>query len=200
MKNYSTLFSCLHDEQDPIGQLGRGTHYSVIRTAEWLDVTRRHLDLPEVHDLAVVWDEDHDTRIAPVIERIYMRGLLSPVQFIGERKANLTVIVAARFYYIGSEADLERYRRDVEAAVNPVDGDHWNVEIGSFDRSPGSPPGMPHQTFTSGLVSDHEEKVVTYLRNIDNLWKLGTKQYQGTNVRSPTNWPPAPPNVPAPPA
>ena len=43
---YSTLFSCLYDEPDPVGQLGRGTHYSVMRSVEWLDVTRRPLALP----------------------------------------------------------------------------------------------------------------------------------------------------------
>ncbi|WP_253073410.1 hypothetical protein [Sodalis ligni] len=96
---YSTLLSCLYDEQQPIGNLGRGTHYSIFRTVEWLDVNRTPVNLPQLHDFSVIWDEDHDERVINVIENIYMAGLLSPIQFIGERKGTLTVIVAAKFYY-----------------------------------------------------------------------------------------------------
>lgn len=35
---HSTLFSCLHDEAEPIGSLGRGTHHSVCRAVTWVDV------------------------------------------------------------------------------------------------------------------------------------------------------------------
>ena len=83
---YSTLFCCLYNESAPIGSIGRGCHYSVFRSVEWLDVTRSPLELPEMHDFAVIWDEDHDTRVINVIERIYLSGLLSPIQFVGERK------------------------------------------------------------------------------------------------------------------
>src|SRR5688572_1906398 len=79
---YSKLFACLYDEPAPVGNLGRGTHYSVMRSVEWLDVVRRPLPLPEIHDFAVIWDEDHDSRVIEAVERIYMAGLLSPIQFI----------------------------------------------------------------------------------------------------------------------
>lgn len=170
---YSTLLSCIYDEQEPIGNLGRGTHYSVLRSIEWLDVTRQRLPVPEIHDFAVVWDEDHDTRVIPVIERIYMAGLLSPIQFIGERKGGLTVIVAARFYFAGSENETELYRQAIEQATNLDNNDCWNVTLGSFDRQLGS----PQQTFPESLINADETKVITYLRNIDNLWNIGSKPY-----------------------
>ena len=171
---YSTLFSCLYDEAEPVGHLGRGTHYSVMRSVEWLDVTRQPLTTPEVHDFAVIWDEDHDTRVIEAAERIYMAGLLSPVQFIGERKGGLTVIVAARFYYSGSEADLQAYTQAVNAISQDLD-DPWPAEVGSFDRAKGAVQLGWHQTFTAGLISDEEHRVNTYLANIDSLWRLGTK-------------------------
>lgn len=172
---YSTLLSCLYDEPEPIGNLGRGAHYSIFRAVEWLDVTRTPIAQPQVHDFAVIWDEDHDKRIIEIIERIYMAGLLSPIQFIGERKGMLTVIVAAKFYFYGSEADTESYKQQLqEVCKNPSHGDEWPIELGMFDRSPGS----PHQTELHGLIMASEHRVTTYIRNIDSLWSLGTKAFR----------------------
>lgn len=192
---YSTLFSCLHDEPEPVGYLGRGTHYSVFRSVEWLDVVRTPLAIPQVHDFAIIWDEDHDTRVIEVVESIYMAGLLSPIQFIGERKGILTLIVAARFYFAYDQATLEAYIRQItEIAQNANHGDCWPVEVGMFDRSPGAPQ-YPHQTELRGLIAAEEHRVVTYLRNIDSLWGLGTKDFvskPGMNFAVPLV-PPAPP-------
>lgn len=171
---YSTLFSCLHDETGPVGSIGRGTHYSVLRSVEWLDVVRKPLATPQIHDLAVIWDGDHDTRVIPAIERIYMAGLLSPVQFIGERKGCLSVIVAARFFFHGDEAELEQYREAIGEIATNLEFDSWTSEVGTFDRQLGS----PHQTDTVGIINDTDVKVETYLRNIDNLWRLGTRHYE----------------------
>lgn len=170
---YSTLFSCLYDEPRPVGHLGRGTHYSVMRTIEWLDVTRSPLRKPEVHDFAVIWDEDHDTRVIDAIERIYMAGLLSPVQFIGERKGSLTVVVAARFFFGGNQATYAKAINDISQDLD----DSWPAEIGSFDRSPVASQTGWHQTFTHGLISAEAHQVNIYLANIDSLWQLGTKPY-----------------------
>lgn len=175
---YSDLFTCLYDEPEPIGSLGRGTHYSVFRSVEWLDVVREPLVLPQVHDFAVIWDEDHDIRIIEAVEALYMAGLLSPVQFIGERKGTLTIVVAAKFYMHRSET-AEQYRESVNAISTALpNGDAWPGEIRMFDRSPAFPPTAPHQTEIEGLVNDVEHKVVTYLRNIDTLWTLGTKAWR----------------------
>lgn len=183
---YSTLFSCLYDEPAPIGHLGRGTHYSIFRSVEWLDVIRAPLLTPQVHDFAVIWDEDHDTRIINVIEAIYMAGLLSPIQFIGERKGMLTVIVAAKFYFAHSKSNLDTYIRQLnEISENPRHGDSWPTEVGMFDRSPGS----LHQTELHGLIAAEEHRVITYLRNIDSLWGLGTRSFTSQH----SSWPLVPP-------
>lgn len=190
---YSTLLSCIYDEQQPIGNLGRGTHYSIFRTAEWLDVNRTPINLPQLHDFSVIWDEDHDERIINVIENIYMAGLLSPVQFIGERKGTLTVIVAAKFYF-GGFPDINNYANQLQKICDQsTGGDYWPVETGMFDRSPSFPPDNPHQTDVCGLINDSKHRVVTYLRNIDSLWDLGTKLFiPKGNVNIPL-FPPVPP-------
>ena len=173
---YSTLFSCLHDEREPIGYVGRGTHYSVLRSVEWLDVERRQLSKPQIHDFAVIWDEDHDERVINVIERIYMAGLLSPVQFIGERKGALSIVLAAR-YYCGSSDDFRGAEFDklVRPLVSDVNGDSWNLELGCFDRHDSCARG--HQTELPSIIQDNDEVAFTYLKNIDNLWRLGTKDW-----------------------
>ncbi len=176
-RQYSTYFSCLHDESAPVGHLGRGTHYSIMRSVEWLDVCRRPLALPQVHDFAVIWDEDHDERVIDVIEQIYMAGLLSPIQFIGERKGTLTVLLAAIFRYADDETTYQSYTTSLKNICTNVGGDYWPVNIGRFDRSPEWPP---HQTDLEGIIHDTERRVVTYLRNIDSLWGLGTRAYVPT--------------------
>jgi len=178
---YSTLFSTLYDEQEPIGSLGRGTHYSVLRSVEWLDVTRTPVNPPQIHDFTVIWDEDHDTRVMEAIEKIYMAGLMSPVQFIGERKGTLTVIVAARYYFSDTPETLEAYERAISEITRSL-ADAWPVAIGIFDRSspietPYAPP-IDHQFEPEAIINAPRHNVITYLRNIDSLWSLGTKDYQ----------------------
>jgi hypothetical protein len=190
---YSTLISCLHDEPEPVGSLGRGTHYSVFRSVEWLDVVRAPLNLPQVHDFAVIWDEDHDTRVIDTIEAIYMAGLLSPIQFIGERKGTLTVIVAARFYYWGPQTSLDTYVKQLNDITLNQAGDTWPTEVGMFDRQPGS----SHQNEFHALIMASEYRVKTYLRNIDSLWGLGTKPFV-PKPADPPDWPPLPVISPAP--
>ena len=169
---YSTLFSCLYDESAPVGNIGRGCHYSVFRTVEWLDVVRKPLRLPEIHDFAVIWDEDHDQRVINVIERIYMRGLLSPIQFVAEHKGCLTVIVAAKFYFSGIEKDTDAYIEELADCVrSAVQDDFWSTEVGMFDRSPGN----PHQNDLRGLIAASQHRSMTYVQNIDSLWSLGTR-------------------------
>jgi hypothetical protein len=184
MRHYSHYFSCIYDEAAPVGSLGRGTHYSVFRAAEWFNVVRQPLSKAEKHDFAVIWDEDHDTRIIEAIERIYMAGLLAPVQFIGERKGFLTVIVAAKYrFFDADESAFLEYTRQIQDLVDDVLGDYWTVEVGIFDRA--LVDGMSHQTEIGGIIADRDDHVLTYLRNIDNLWSLGTKPYEPSPTPEP---------------
>lgn len=181
MAEAPTLYNflkCLHDEDGPVGNIGRGAHYSVFRVASWFDVERKRLSKAQTHDFAVIWDEDHDDRVLAVVEKIYVAGLLSPVQFIGERKGRLTVLVAAKFWgSLGSESDFDDYRRAIADLASDVGGDSWSVTLGMFDRAR-TDARAPHQTDVAAIIQDDDYNVVTYLRSIDILWKLGTKPYR----------------------
>ena len=178
LPRYSDLFSCRYDQPAPVGKMGRGTHYSVFRTAEWHDVNGVAVRRAQLHDFAVIWDEDHDTRVIPAIENLYVAGLLAPVQFIGERKGTLTVLVAACFYDLDDV--LEPYRKCIAQIAEALPDDRWEVEIGSFCRS----ALEEHRLMPAGIIADTEERVAVYLRGIDHLWKLGTWPIHADQVRA----------------
>jgi hypothetical protein len=84
MQTYSDFFKTLHDETSPTGYLGRGTHHSVLRALVFHDPMGKPLPEGQFADFAVIWDEDHDTRVMEPIEEIYRRGL---VKFSNVRRA-----------------------------------------------------------------------------------------------------------------
>jgi hypothetical protein len=139
---------------------GRGTHYSVFRAVSWHDSSLNPLPNGEFLDFAIIWEEDHDTRVMTVVETMYFDGLLAPVRFVGERKGGLIVLVAPE-----KEAawDLLSYKERVESAVRRSNlDDWWNVTVAYFGTE-------------SSIIGAPPEKVAVYLKNIDNLWNLGTK-------------------------
>jgi hypothetical protein len=65
------------------------------------------------------------------------------------------------------------------------------VEIGCFDRHDTSSRG--HQTELPSIIQDHDEVAFTYLKNIDNLWRLGTKDWSTTAASGDRMMPPTRP-------
>ncbi len=94
MRTYSDFFKTIHDETSPTGYLGRGTHYSVLRAVVFHDPMGKQLPEGKFADFAVIWDEDHDTRVMEPVEEIYRRGLLSSFLMFGERKGTFTAILS----------------------------------------------------------------------------------------------------------
>jgi hypothetical protein len=173
---YSPFFQILHDERSPVGDLGDGTHYSVVRTLlpvlEESDTTfakgqifgsaRRRLELL---DLAIIWDEDHDERIWGVIERLHEAGLLAPVRFIGERKGSLALICDLKTDY--GDGEFDRYCKLVEEHTATDDGDHWSINVVQ-----GIGDGSSH------IINASDERVNAYLRGIEASWKLGPSSWK----------------------
>ncbi|ENM1126707.1 TPA: hypothetical protein ACF4E7_004669 [Vibrio parahaemolyticus] len=167
--SYSTLFTTIYDEATPIGNLGRGTHYSILRSTESCDSLLDELNHFQIHDFAVIWDEDHDTRIINIIEKLYISKLLSPLVFIGERKGGVTAIVEKEFYYSnGSCAYFHSRLVDIAKDSN----DPWCVEVGYYDRETDSVC-----ISSEVIINAPSKQVSTYLNNIDNLWELGLKEH-----------------------
>lgn len=171
---YSSLFRCLYDEQRKGPNLP--FHYSIFRALDCRDVQQAPTALPYVHDFAVIWDDDHDTRIIHVLEEMLMAGLLPGVQFIGEHKGELSVILAAPTY---SAIDTDALADRLRTLSGLSAGDYWQPEIGSYDRS-----GLHdlHQCDFKNLLGMRMEEEMAYLFSIDTLWKLGTKKWRAADA------------------
>jgi len=160
--SYSPFFQTLHDETRPVGQFGRGTHYSILRVPIWQDEWLNPLAQGLLLDFAVIWDEDHDERVVKAIEVLYFGGLLSPVRFIGERKGSLSVLISDETVGQWNEAALRDYREAVSDIGQSLE-DPWPVTVDQVF-------GQRHS-----IIHAAPEEVATYLRNIHLLWHLGAK-------------------------
>lgn len=135
----------------------------MLRVPIWHDDWLKSLPQGEVLDFAIIWDEDHDTRVIEPIEEMYFAGLLAPVRFIGERKGTLSIL-------IGSETAAwdEKTRRNYHAAVNRISqrlDDPWPVIVAPVF---GSGP-------EASIVQGEPDEIATYLKNILLLWKLSRR-------------------------
>lgn len=160
MRQYSPFFQTLHDEDHPVGHLGRGAHYSVLRCVTWHSQTLKPLEKSAFHDFAIIWDEDHDVRIVPVIERLYFQGLLAPALFIGERKGSLTLLTRDSFAQELGQSSFDAYVASV-SEIAPPDDDYWPTHIHGYSQ----PEGY--------IINDSAERVALYLNNLRQLWLLG---------------------------
>ena len=168
---YSHLFSCLYDEPEPVGRLGRGAHHSVFRSVQWRDIGGDPLETGRIHDFAIIWDEDHDVRAIRVAERLHLAGYLWPVVFIGERKGVLTILFAGMAGPLQDRDDdhLAKIREIAEDAGD----DRWDCHMGWFYRIEVCEEGTSHTG--GGIINDIGWRVVNYLNGIDALWQLGEK-------------------------
>lgn len=171
---YSHLFSCLFDQPEPVGRLGRGVHHSIFRSTQWRAIDGDQLTAPRIHDFAVIWDEDHDERVVRVAERLHMAGLLWPVVFIGERKGVVTLLLD---YMGGPElwqdetVWLDRMRK---VASHADDTDDWGVDIGMYQRMVVFEEGA--RTDPKRIIAEDPARVIPYLQAIDVLWLLGDRE------------------------
>ncbi|WP_426762500.1 hypothetical protein ACP6EW_00980 [Hafnia paralvei] len=171
MRCYSPYFQTIYDEQSPVGQLGRGTHYSILSAVQWKSSLYKNLSSPNIHTFAVLWDEDHDERIMNVLEVAYMSNLMPAVKIVGERKGSLSVVFDSSLKTLSKsliDPMLKEWDRICQAGYAD---DVWNFEYG-FDDNPA----------LSGIINDKPEKVNLYVANIANLWPLGQREYRPVNL------------------
>ena len=168
MRTYSPFFQTLYDEQEPVGTLGRGTHYSILRAIVFHDEDGKIIPCDRYrnaksnyHDFAIIWDEDHDTRVINVIEKIYQEGLLPCFSIFGERKAGFSALFCSERDDIPLHIKVSVQQR-CEETISNIYNDVWHVQLGTLMRS-------------QGIINANDEDIVLYLKNINMLWKLGSK-------------------------
>jgi Bacterial RNA polymerase, alpha chain C terminal domain len=158
MQRYSDFFKTLHDEQSPTGYLGHGTHYSVLRAVGFHGPNGERLRTGKNADFAVIWDEDHDTRVIKPIEEIYRRGLLSSFLVFAERKGTFSAILSDECRSQSRHSVLQRSLNKITQNLD----DPWPADVLMFDSS-------------HSIIKDNADKVMLYLRNLVMLWNLGVK-------------------------
>jgi hypothetical protein len=163
MNNYSDFFRTLHDETKPTGSLGRGTHYSVLRAVVWHDPDQQPLSEAHFLDFALIWDEDHDTRVIDAVELLYKRAWLPSAIIVGERKASLTFLMPEDLYTSTPEPKRLEFEQRIDSLMQSFEDDPWNGSLRSIDSD------------ERNIINDTPEKVRLYLKNIDMLWQLGVK-------------------------
>lgn len=170
--SYCPFFQTLHDETRPVGNLGRGTHYSVLRAFTWHNQFFVPLNRAAFLDFAIIWDEDHDERVMDAVLSLYVGGLLAPVRYIGERKGSLTVLLDPEAVQTWQSADLKEYSDQVSDIAQCLE-DPW---IATVDTAEG------HQ---HSIINGSYEDVLIYLKHIDILWRLGVNPKYGLQPSSP---------------
>ena len=161
MRQYSPFFQTLYDELAPVGQLGRGTHYSVLRCVVWQDETRMPIPIASALDFAIVWDEDHDERVVDLAIELYVNGLLSPAIFLGERKGSFSLLLDVHTESAMGVGFLA-YQTEVDA-LSQSGNDPWAANVGSYCNDEGN------------IINDDVTSIRIYLENIKRLWRLGVK-------------------------
>jgi hypothetical protein len=148
------------DERSPTGRLGNGTHASILRAIVFHDATLAPLTRGASADFAVIWDEDHDTRVFQALEAIYRAGFLGSILMIGERKGTLNAIVSES----AKDPKLLRVLEDkLRAVAEKMDGDPWSSSLRTLDS--------PNRE----IIDDDDARVSLYLANLKMLWGLGMK-------------------------
>jgi hypothetical protein len=117
------------------------------------------------HDLAIIWDEDHDIRVIEVIELLYFAGLLTPAIIVGERKGSFTLLVSEQTVEEAGKKWLSAYQKAVEKITQSL-YDPWLATVASINSR------------DYGIINDDLERVFQYLQTINMLWQLGIKPVQ----------------------
>ena len=149
MNTYSEFFTTLHDESAPEGT--QGTHYSVLQALVWVPQM-------SIHDFAVIWDRDHDSRIIWVAEQLYVRLLLHSVLFIGESESRVTILTAG----VGTN----EFEVGLKEICDRVPSYCSDISVGVFRSS-------------CGYITHESNEVAAYLEGINILWSLGTREAAG---------------------
>ena len=174
---YSPHLHCIYDEPAPTGQIGRGTHYSVVQALSWRSSKGELRKQAAVQNVAIIWDEDHDLRIIPCVEALLIAGLLHAISMIGERKGSVTIVFNSMSAAYMNDDQKGAYQEEVTQVINDVVAakheDSWSITFGEMTETL-CLKSTGYQIFHQSLIQDDVQKIETYIRNINYLWDIDT--------------------------
>jgi hypothetical protein len=161
------FFKPLYVQTAPVGYLGRGTHHSVYRSISWYGLKLQKLARPLFHDFAIIWDEDHDTRVFEAIQKLYIEGLLAAAIFVGERKGTFHFLIDPSNNFDQKEMDEIKQRVD---AITQDGSDPWPAHVDFYNSN------------SPSIINDASSSVQIFLESTKLQWSLGFSE-----VRFPNN-------------
>jgi len=140
MQKYSHFFSVIYDQPEPVGNIGRGNHYTVARVVE--------ADGFGFMDFAIIWDEDHDTRVIWVIEKMISQKLIARVVAVEEKKGCLTIITRG-------DARGTPDEREIKKICESMPSDWWEVELIPFRELKEHVSSYRYENYLLGIRAQH---------------------------------------------
>ena len=172
---YSPHLHCIYDESAPTNHFGRGTHYSIFQALSWRSKKGKLNQQATVHNVAVIWDEDHDERIIPCMEALLMNGLLYAVSIIGERKGHMNIVFNSMSSAYMDTNQKHIYRKEITKIVNDIIGtkfeDSWSITFGEMSDVP-SMAKNGYKIFHQSLIYSDIDIIDAYIRKINNRWNI----------------------------
>ncbi|MEI6268035.1 MAG: hypothetical protein WCP01_04070 [Methylococcaceae bacterium] len=169
MHQYSPYFKTLHNEVAPVGYIGRGSHYTILRCVIWHDHMLIPLQKGKYLDFAIIWDEDHDERIISIIEDLYINGLLSPVIFVGETKGIFSLLTHKPSILTPEYGNSSEFQCAIQN-ISEKQEDSWPANI------------FQYLSTEHTIISDSYERVSLYLENLKQQWQLGIKDVNNNQI------------------
>ncbi len=167
MKVYSDFFKTMYDDRSHM-HISHGVHYSILRSLCWSDynlsVEEGTLHQSYYHDLCVVWDEDHDERIFELINILHINGLLPAINYIGERKGAVSIIINPNIRRSSRQYFEERFFEIFGGETVTLPSDQWHVEFCGEDDLQGS------------YILGNSTESQLFVFSVNHLWGPGIKE------------------------
>jgi len=129
MKRYSTYFQTIHDQPSRREDSRRIEGFTVFRVVVWSDHELKRRDTPKNHTFAIVWDEDHDTRVIQVAEKFYLAGVLQCISMIYEHEGNIVVRLLDDIDETVEGPVFSELCKRLELHSSPYFEDYWMLSI-----------------------------------------------------------------------
>ncbi|TRO38593.1 hypothetical protein EQ832_12125 [Pseudomonas sp. ALS1131] len=159
---YSHFFRTEYDEQQNIGVLE--AHCSILSVPS-LNKKDAVLDVQRV---AVIWDEDHDERVIPILEAACFKGLLRNVLFIAEHKGAVSIIMDESAKSFLRNARQKKWQ---EICDEVVENDEFSADV------------MSKEEYVQTLVDSLQPMYENYLNHICDVWSLGPHDFYPAKPR-----------------
>jgi hypothetical protein len=161
METYSPYFETIYDDPNHSILRARVTDTKILAAMNTQAL---------YYDFCLIWDDDHDTRVIEVIEKLYDNRMLFSLDFVGEREAFFTGTIRSDMFHQQSIEYWEKFGSRLEAVTQGLELDPWASEIAWVEDD------VIYNMYY-GMIdqSKHYYPEARDLKSIREDWRLGVK-------------------------